>query len=107
MEIRFLVLGEVDVTVDGDSLGLESVMLRGLLGTLLLHANQFMPPHQLSLALWDAPPASAGSNLRTYAARLRRVFALHDERMAARLLARRGSGYRVNGGRGQPGPPGF
>jgi DNA-binding SARP family transcriptional activator len=101
MEIRFLVLGEVDVTVDGDALGLESVMLRGLLGTLLLHANQFVPPHQLGLALWDAPPASASSNLRTYAARLRRSFALHDERVAARLLARRGSGYRLNVGPGE------
>ena len=96
MEIRFLVLGEVAVTVDGAPVELESVMVRGLLGTLLLHPNQFVPAHQLTLALWDVPPASAASNLRTYASRLRRAFERSDRRLTERLTARRGSGYRLN-----------
>jgi DNA-binding SARP family transcriptional activator len=101
MDIRFLLLGQVGVEVGDAPVVIDSTMLRGLLGTLLLHANQFVAPEQLSLALWDAPPPSAASNLRTYVARLRGVFARHDAGLADRLSARRGSGYRLEVGPGE------
>jgi DNA-binding SARP family transcriptional activator len=96
MELRFLLLGHVEVVLNGTSLDVESVMTRGLLATLLLNPNQFVPAYAIGQSLWDTPPASASSNLRSYATRLRRAFAVADEQLAARLLVRRGSGYKLD-----------
>lgn len=46
---------------------------RGTLAILLLRANQFVTQAQLSQLLWDAPPDSARSNVRSYVARVRKA----------------------------------
>jgi DNA-binding SARP family transcriptional activator len=101
MAITFLVLGEVDVRWGAHHPGPPSTMVRGLLGALLLRANRFVPVRQLSRELWNEPPASAESNLRTYASRLRRALGTVPEgtgTLADRLTAWRGSGYRITVG---------
>jgi DNA-binding SARP family transcriptional activator len=92
--LKFLVLGDVEVRIDGIGAPLDSAMSRGLLAMLLLNANQFVSSERLIEALWERPPASAGSNLRTYAAHLRRVFEVAGARHP--LETRRGGGYRVD-----------
>jgi DNA-binding SARP family transcriptional activator len=98
MNVSFHVLGAVGVSVgDDERLPITFTMLRGLLACLLLRPNQFVPLSQLASALWHTPPASASSNLRAYAARLRSTLAAVDPELAARLSHVRGRGYRLSG----------
>ncbi|HEU4425510.1 MAG TPA: AfsR/SARP family transcriptional regulator [Pilimelia sp.] len=64
-----------------------------MLASLLLSANQFVSFDRLAGGLWQSPPPSAHSNLRTYATRLRD--ALGASLSASRLSSRRGGGYRI------------
>lgn len=67
---------------------------RGLLTALLLEANRVVSVDRLVASLWeDEPPASAVSNVRTYASRLRAV--LVDEFGMARIEGRH-PGYVVH-----------
>lgn len=101
MNVLFHVLGAVGVSVaDDERLPIAFTMPRGLLACLVLRSNQFVPLPQLASALWHTPPASANSNLRTYAARLRSTLAAADPQLAGRLSHVRGRGYRLSG---QPG----
>jgi DNA-binding SARP family transcriptional activator len=97
MRLRFLVLGEVSVTTDRPDPAPPPAMVRGVLAALLLRPNQFVAVPQLCRDLWDDPPVSAPSNLRTYAARVRRMLVAADATgaLGGRLVARRGSGYRL------------
>jgi DNA-binding SARP family transcriptional activator len=51
---------------------------RGTLAVLLLRANQFVTQTQLGQLLWDTPPDSARSNIRSYVARVRKALDLAD-----------------------------
>ncbi len=51
---------------------------RGALAVLLLRANQFVTQAQLSQLLWDSPPDSARSNVRSYVAQVRKALAIAD-----------------------------
>ncbi len=55
---------------------------------LLLHANQAVSVAQLAEAVWESPPVSPESNLRTYVAGLRKV-------LGERLVTRPGHGYQL------------
>jgi DNA-binding SARP family transcriptional activator len=68
---------------------LGGVRQRAVLTALLLRPNQVVPVRQLAEATWEEPPASAGSNVRTYITALRR--AMDD---CSRLTTGSG-GYRL------------
>lgn len=71
-EVRFRVLGPLEVTAGGLSLPVGGDKLRVLLAHLLLHANGSVSAAQLSEVLWAArAPKSAKANLQTYVWRLR------------------------------------
>lgn len=73
-EVRYRVLGEVDVVVNGEVRQIGSPNQRLVLSALLAHPNAGVTTSALVSALWDDdPPASALSTLRTYVSRLRRL----------------------------------
>ncbi|GAB2602726.1 SARP family transcriptional regulator [Paractinoplanes abujensis] len=85
----FALLGPVRVRVDGQSLPVPPGRLPTVLAALLLGRGP-VPAERLMGALWDEPPASAPSNLRTYVAQLRRLLGPHGDR-----LTRSGDGYTL------------
>ncbi|GGK29968.1 SARP family transcriptional regulator [Streptomyces camponoticapitis] len=78
MSVRFEVLGPLRAYQDDRPVGLGSVKQRLLLATLLAKADELVTSEQLIDVLWShEPPASAASNLRSYARGLRTV--LHSD----------------------------
>src|SRR5205085_11008123 len=70
--VEFLVLGPVEVRIDGQALSLGGPKQRALLALLLLRRNEIVPRDQLIDALWgERGPASAQRSLDTYVSRLR------------------------------------
>ncbi|GAA2355700.1 regulatory protein AfsR [Catellatospora methionotrophica] len=93
MDLRFRILGPVQVQAGGTTLNLGSSKQRTLLAALLLEPNTVVPLDRLIAALWEGPPpASAVANLRTYASRLRT--ALGQATGASPVLGRT-TGYLV------------
>lgn len=77
-------LGPVEVLAGGTPVPLGGAKRRTLLAMLVLNANEPVPTAALIDALWaDDPPKSAGANVRTYLAGLRR--ALLEFGLASRL----------------------
>lgn len=69
---------------------------RGTLAALLFRANSYMTQSQLSRLLWDDPPESARSNVRSYVAQVRK--ALHTGLPGdARLSSLKASGVTHSG----------
>jgi DNA-binding SARP family transcriptional activator len=88
--VRFAVLGPLEVWVDGRPVRLGGPKQRALLAFLLLHANEAVSRDRLIDALWgESPPPSASESLDAYVYRLRKLIG-HDR------LARRGSGYLLS-----------
>ncbi|MEV0609371.1 BTAD domain-containing putative transcriptional regulator [Polymorphospora rubra] len=92
--LRFLLLGPLDVQVDGRPVPLGSVKQRLLCASLLLSPNERVPVGQLIDLLWDDPPTSATANLRTYAHGLRRI--LRDGSDTDGRLHTRTGGYLLD-----------
>ncbi len=86
--MEFLLLGSLTVRRSGTSLELGGPRQRAVLTMLLLHANEAVSVGQLTEAVWDSPPVSPESNLRTYVAGLRKV-------LGDRLVTRPGHGYQL------------
>lgn len=86
--MEFLLLGSLGVRREGAPLELGGPRQRAVLTMLLLHANEPVSVARLTDAVWDVPPVSPESNLRTYVAGLRK--ALGD-----RLVTRPGHGYQL------------
>lgn len=86
--MEFLLLGSVAVRRAGTVLELGGPRQRAVLTMLLLHANEAVSVAQLTDAVWDSPPVSPESNLRTYVAGLRKV-------LGDRLKTRAGHGYQL------------
>jgi YVTN family beta-propeller protein len=85
--VRFAILGPIELSVEGRPVPLGGPKQRALLAFLLLHANEAVSRDRLIDALWgESPPPSASESLDTYIYRLRKLIG-HDR------LARRGSGY--------------
>ncbi|MFD9698809.1 BTAD domain-containing putative transcriptional regulator [Lentzea sp. NPDC059081] len=86
--MEFLLLGSLAVRREGALLELGGPRQRAVLTMLLLHANEAVSVAQLTEAVWDVPPVSPESNLRTYVAGLRKV-------VGDRLVTRPGHGYQL------------
>jgi DNA-binding SARP family transcriptional activator len=86
------VLGQLEIRSGDLTLPLGTPKQRTVLALLLARNGQFVSVDELVDEVWsEEPPASAGANVRMYAANLRRLFETHaGERLA---LIRRGSGY--------------
>ncbi|MDX8142574.1 BTAD domain-containing putative transcriptional regulator [Lentzea sp. BCCO 10_0061] len=86
--MEFLLLGSLAVRRTGTLLELGGPRQRAVLTMLLLHANEAVSVAQLTEAVWDSPPVSPESNLRTYVAGLRKV-------LGERLITHPGHGYQL------------
>jgi peptide/nickel transport system substrate-binding protein len=70
--VEFLVLGPVEVRIDGRALSLGGPKQRALLALLLLNPNEVVSRDRLVDSLWgERAPASAQRSLDTYVSRLR------------------------------------
>lgn len=77
--VEFRLLGPLEFRVDRATVPLGGPRQRAVLAVLLLNANRFVPADRVVRLVWDDVPDSAGSNLRTYASRLRRLLHLPGE----------------------------
>jgi DNA-binding SARP family transcriptional activator/pimeloyl-ACP methyl ester carboxylesterase len=85
--VEFGVLGPLEVTADGRSLGLAGVRTRAVLAVLLMHANQVVSSDRLIEELWPGQPAEkATSSLQVRLSELRR--ALRSAGEGGRLVTR-------------------
>jgi basic membrane lipoprotein Med (substrate-binding protein (PBP1-ABC) superfamily)/DNA-binding SARP family transcriptional activator len=85
------VLGLLEARVGDHTLALGSTKQRGLLGALLLRAEEVVPIDQLVDEAWEgSPPPSAVPSLEAYISRLRHVL-----RPYPTSIQRRGRGYVV------------
>ncbi|MFD8721816.1 BTAD domain-containing putative transcriptional regulator [Streptomyces sp. NPDC059629] len=93
-DIRFTVLGAVQVLRDGAVLPTRSPQQQALLAALLLRSGRAASAHELIAAIWgEESPDSALSSLRTYAWRLRQV--MEEDRAAPKFLVSQGDGYQL------------
>lgn len=89
-ELRFHVLGPLEVRDDGRVLPLGGVKQRLVLAGLLVHPNMVVSTDRLVDILWgDAPPDEASSTLAKYIYRLRGTFGAGN----AAILVTRSPGY--------------
>ena len=94
--MQFLVLGPLEVTVDGRAVALPAAKHRALLAVLLAHANQVVSAGGLIDALWDGhPPATAAKTLQTYVSQLRRELEPDAAAGDWRTLRTVDGGYRL------------
>jgi DNA-binding SARP family transcriptional activator/pimeloyl-ACP methyl ester carboxylesterase len=83
--VEFSVLGPVEVTAGGRPLALGGARARGVLATLLAHANQVVSADRLAEELWPGHPADkAAASLQVRLSELRKAFrsAGEDGRLA-------------------------
>ena len=84
MPLKFLVLGPLEVQVDGESRALGGPRQRAVLAALLLRANEVVTFEYLADAVWERPPARPESNLRTYVSGLRGQLGAQADRLVTR-----------------------
>jgi DNA-binding SARP family transcriptional activator/pimeloyl-ACP methyl ester carboxylesterase len=85
--VEFGVLGPLEVTADGRSLGLAGARTRAVLALLLVHANQVVSSDRLVEELWPGQPAGkATASLQVRLSELRK--ALRSAGEAGRLATR-------------------
>ncbi|MGM1059430.1 BTAD domain-containing putative transcriptional regulator [Saccharothrix sp. Mg75] len=90
-ELRFDVLGPLEVVRDGRPLPIGSIKQRAVLGYLLAHPNQVVATSRLISALWNgAAPPSARKMVQNAVWRLRALF---GERPGSASLHSRPPGY--------------
>ena len=83
----FRVLGSVEVEADGGPLPVGPPRQRALLGALVLHRGEAVPPGRLVDAVWDGdPPRTAAHSVQSYVSGLRSV-------LGAERIETRPSGY--------------
>ena len=87
--MEFRVLGPLEVTADGQSLGLAGARTRAVLAMLIVHANQVVSSDRLIEELWPGQPRAADS-LQVRLSELRKVLRSAGE---AGRLATRPPGY--------------
>ncbi|MBW1596824.1 AfsR/SARP family transcriptional regulator [Streptomyces sp. JJ38] len=98
MDIRFRLLGPVQVRIDGRGIPLGGPRQRTVLAALLLNAGQAVPVARLLELCWSDPPKSAQANLRTYLARLRQILQVPGEAEPRLLTTEHGYALRVGPG---------
>jgi DNA-binding SARP family transcriptional activator/pimeloyl-ACP methyl ester carboxylesterase len=87
--VEFRVLGPLEVTADGRSLGLAGARTRAVLAMLIVHANQVVSSDRLIEELWPGQPRASDS-LQVRVSELRKVLRSAGE---ADRLATRPPGY--------------
>ncbi|MGC9671358.1 BTAD domain-containing putative transcriptional regulator [Planosporangium sp. 12N6] len=91
--MEFRLLGPLEVGHTGGVVALGGPRQRAVFAALLLHANDTVSVSYLVDAAWETPPATPGSNIRTYVAGLRRR--LDAAGSAASRLVSRPGGYAL------------
>ncbi|MEU0272247.1 BTAD domain-containing putative transcriptional regulator [Streptomyces sp. NPDC006307] len=93
--MRYGLLGPLEVYEDDGTvpLPLGGPRQRAVLASLALRANETVSVGYVMDAAWEEPPASPGSNIRTYVNGLRRR--LRDHGREPRLLVTRPPGYQL------------
>jgi DNA-binding SARP family transcriptional activator/ABC-type branched-subunit amino acid transport system substrate-binding protein/streptogramin lyase len=72
--VEYVVLGPLEVRVDGRAVELRGGKQRALLTMLLLNAGKVVSGDSLTDALWgEQPPASAANSIRIYVSQLRKL----------------------------------
>ena len=92
-EVRFGVLGPVEVSVDGRPLALGATKQRAVLAMLALSANSVVSADRLMEGLWGEhpPPSSAPKMVQLYVSQLRKLLSGAD---GAEIVTR-GRGYEL------------
>jgi DNA-binding SARP family transcriptional activator len=95
MELRFRVLGPVEVTADGRVLDLGRPKQRAVLAALLMRAGEVVPVDRLVDDLWNGrPPQAVVGSLHAYVANLRRILEpARPARAQPTVLLTSGPGY--------------
>jgi DNA-binding SARP family transcriptional activator len=85
----FQILGPLDVDIDGESVSLQGLRQRRLLGALLLEVDRVVPEQRLAEIVWHGEelPESAVRTMRTYVTRLRQSLG------AAEVILNKDAGY--------------
>lgn len=79
-DVRFRLLGPLEVCVEGRNLAIAGAKARLLLALLLLEANRPIPSDRLVDALWEsAPPRDASNALQAHVSQLRKTLDLGRE----------------------------
>jgi DNA-binding SARP family transcriptional activator/predicted ATPase len=97
--MRFGILGQLEVDVDGTPLALGGRKQRTVLAALVNDVGRVVPREQLIDAIWgDDPPSSAVPSLQTYVSNLRRL--LHSGEQPATaggevVVGARAGGYQL------------
>jgi DNA-binding SARP family transcriptional activator/tetratricopeptide (TPR) repeat protein len=96
--MRVRVLGELEVTVDGERLDLGGPKPRDLLGLMVAAEGRPVPVASLIDQIWgDRPPGRVEASLQSYVARLRRTLEPErDARAAAQRLRTHAGGYSLD-----------
>ncbi len=90
--VEFLLLGPLEVRVDGRSIALGGAKQRAVMALLLLHPNQVVSVDRIVDEVWgEEPPRSARHTVEGYVSRLRR--AIEPEGPS---IVREGDGYRLD-----------
>src|SRR2546426_9201225 len=72
--MKFGILGQLEVTADGDTLNVRGAKQSALLAVLLLNANRVVSSDRLIDALWDeGAPDTARKALQVYVSQLRKL----------------------------------
>ncbi|WNI23548.1 BTAD domain-containing putative transcriptional regulator [Streptomyces sp. ITFR-16] len=88
--VRFGILGPLEVSGGVP----QAAKLRGVLGTLLVRANEVVSVDSLVDELWpDAPPRTATTTLQVYVSHLRKSLRTADPRHGGEALVTRRPGY--------------
>jgi DNA-binding SARP family transcriptional activator len=94
VDVRFWLLGDLEVLVAGRPVALSAGRLRTVLAVLLLRANRVVSVDELADRVWGTVlPENVRGTLQTYVMRLRKAFARATG--GAVLVHTRGGGYLI------------
>ncbi|PZT75441.1 AfsR/SARP family transcriptional regulator [Streptomyces sp. AC1-42W] len=89
-EVRFGILGPLEVSGGAPA----AAKLRGVLGTLLVRANEVVSVDSLIDELWpESPPRTAATTLQVYVSHLRKALGTADPHHGRAMLVTRRPGY--------------
>ncbi|MVO88715.1 hypothetical protein GPA10_29150 [Streptomyces sp. p1417] len=94
MAVRFTLLGDIEVLLDGRPLAVGHLRKRGVLAALVVDAPRVVPVDRLADRVWaDRPPQRFRSTLYSYLSRLRQALAAVEEHGVH--IGREPGGYRL------------
>ncbi|MFE7116311.1 BTAD domain-containing putative transcriptional regulator [Streptomyces sp. NPDC057654] len=97
MTIRFALLGDIELRLEGRAAELGHARQRCVLAALLVDANQAVPVDRLGERVWgEQPPRRFRTTLYSYLSRLRRILQAADASGTAARINREPGGYRLS-----------